>query len=192
MASLNLIKGQKLNLKKESGQALTQVKMGLGWEPAGGGLFGLGSGGSIDLDASCLFFDENNNLLDQVWFQQLKSKDGSVKHSGDNLNGEGEGDDEIISVDLTAIPINVKTLVFTINSYRGQTFDKVKNCFCRLFESGNGAEFCRYDLAEKGNHTGKIMAKVYRHNGEWKISAEGRPCNGRTFKDMLPDIGNCL
>lgn len=81
MASLNLVKGQKLNLKKESGQALTQVKMGLGWEPATG-LFGFG-GGSIDLDASCLFFDENKNLVDQVWFQQLKSKDGSVRHSGD-------------------------------------------------------------------------------------------------------------
>lgn len=190
MATVNLVKGQKLNLKKENGESLNDVTMGLGWDAASSGWFG--GGGSIDLDASCLMFDENKNLVDNVWFRKLKSSDGSIKHSGDNLTGEGEGDDEKIRVKLSEVPANVKTLVFTINSYRGQKFDAVKNCYCRLFETNNQQEYCKFNLAEKGNHTGKIMAKVYRHNGEWKMSAEGIPCNGQTFQDMMPDILQCL
>jgi tellurium resistance protein TerZ len=192
MPTLNLIKGQKLNLKKDNGSALTNVTMGLGWEPASTGFLGFGGTKDIDLDASCLMFDDNNNLVDNVWFRKLKSSDGSIVHSGDNLTGEGAGDDETIVVKLDKVPANIKTLVFTINSYRGQTFNEVKDCFCRLFDTTTKEEYCRFNLAEKGNHTGKIMARVYRHNGEWKISAEGIPCNGRTFQDMLPDIQQCL
>ena len=190
MSTINLVKGQKINLKKDNGTSPTDVTMGLGWEPASsGGFFGFGgSSGDIDLDASCLMFDENNNLVDNVWFRKLKSSDGSVRHSGDNLTGEGDGDDETIRVKLSEVPSNVKTLVFTINSYRGQTFNEVKDCFCRLFDTATQQEYCRFNLAEKGSHTGKIMARVYRHNGEWKIAAEGIPCNGKTFQDMMPDI----
>ncbi|CAG1769660.1 partial Stress response protein SCP2, partial [uncultured bacterium] len=121
--ALNLAKGQKISLNKEAGSSLTQVTMGLGWDPVKkggllGGLFG-SSGGSIDLDASCVMFDDTGRAVDLVWFRQLKSRDGSIVHTGDNLTGEGEGDDEQIIVNLDHVPANIKTLVFTVNSFTG-------------------------------------------------------------------------
>lgn len=93
-------------------------------------------------------------------------------------------DDEVINVDLTTVPNNVKSIIFTINSYQGQTFDKVANCFARLVESVTNNEICVFKLAEKGSHTGMVMAKVYRHNGDWRFSALGIPTNGRTISDI--------
>lgn len=186
MSSINLTKGQKINLQKEDGSQLSRVFMGLGWDAAGG-ILGLGSG-SIDLDASCVMFDENKNIVDTVSFRQLHSRDGSVRHSGDNLTGAGDGDDEIINVDLTTVPTSVKAIVFTINSYQGQTFDKVKNCFARLVDSVSNREICIFKLAEKGSHTGMIMAKVYRHNEGWKMAALGLPANGRTVQEIVEPV----
>lgn len=184
-----LEKGQKINLQKEDGGDLTSVFMGLGWDAATGGFMGMG-GSSIDLDASCAMFDVNKTLVDSVSFRQLKSRDGDyVRHSGDNLTGAGDGDDEIINVDLHRIPANVEQIVFVVNSYQGQTFDKVKNCFCRLVESVNNKEVCTFKLNERGStNTGLIMAKVYRHNGKWKMNAIGTPCNGRTIQDIAKEI----
>lgn len=190
--SINLEKGQKIDLKKKDGGELKVIVMGLGWDPVDSrgvfnSLFGGSSGQSIDLDASCVLFDEQNNKIDTVWFGQLRSRDGSIIHTGDNLTGHGDGDDEQIKVDLTKVPSNVKSIVFTINSFRGQTFDQVKNCFCRLVDSETNQEICMYKLAEKGNHTAKIMAKVYRHNGGWKVNALGLPANGTTV-NQLADV----
>lgn len=191
--SINLQKGQKINLTKADGSSLSSVFMGLGWDSVGGGLFGFGGGGSIDLDASCALFDSNKNLLDTVSFRQLRSRDGSIKHTGDNLTGDGDGDDEVINVSLSSVPSNVNQIVFTVNSYRGQTFDKVKNCFCRLVDSSNNNEVCIYKLSEKGgSNTGLIMAKVYRYNNEWKMAALGIPCNGRTINDIAREIQEVL
>ncbi len=196
--AINLQKGQKISLEKEAGGALGTVIMGLGWDVAkssGGGLLkgllgGGGGGGSIDLDASCLMFDEGKNLLDAIWFAQLRSKDGSVRHTGDNLTGEGEGegDDEQIIVNLAQVPANVKSLIFTVNSFTGQNFSRVENAFCRLVNQANGKELARYNLSVQGSHTAQIMAKVYRHNGEWKMHAIGENSSGRTFQDLLPQI----
>ena len=144
------------------------------------------------MDASCLLFDAQKNLVDAVWFGQLKSKDGSIWHSGDNLTGEGEGDDEVINVDLGKIPANVVTLVFTINSFRGQTFNEIDNAFCRLVNADTQEELAIYKLSGGGNYTGQIMARVYRHGGEWKMGAIGEPGNGKTFNDMLPTIKACF
>ena len=187
--AVNLQKGQKISLEKEAGGALSSIVMGLGWDAVQKkGLFGLGGGGHIDLDASCLLFDENKQLLDQVWFRQLKSRDGSIVHTGDNLTGEGEGDDEQIIVKLNQVPEAVKSLVFTVNSFTGQDFSKVANAFCRLINQANNQEIARYNLSVQGNHTAQIMAKVYRHNGEWKMHAIGENGTGRTFQDLLPQI----
>ncbi len=183
--AINLEKGQKINLQKEDGSQLKKVFMGLGWDAANGG-------GSIDLDASCAMYTETKELVDTIYFGKLKSNDGSVKHSGDNLTGDGDGDDEVINVDLTAVPSNIKSLVFTINSFQGQTFDKVNNCFARLVDAETKKEVCIFKLAEKGSHTGMIMCKVYKHNNEWKISAMGTPCNGRTVQNISTEIVNCL
>ncbi len=194
--AVNLTKGQKISLEKEAGQALTKIVMGLGWDMAkksgGRGLFGMFRGGSnsesIDLDASCLMFDEGKNLLDAVYFGQLKSNDGSIHHTGDNLTGEGDGDDEQIIVNLSRVPADVKALVFTVSSFRGQTFDDVANAFCRIVNEANGKEVAKYVLSSQGPHTAQIMAKLYRHNGEWKMAALGENCDGRTFRDMLPSV----
>lgn len=192
--AVNLQKGQKISLEKEAGVTLSIVKMGLGWDVAssGGGflsgLFGGGSNDSIDLDASCIMFDSHKQPVDAIWFGQLQSKDGSISHSGDNRTGAGEGDDEVINVNLAQIPTNVQSLVFTVNSFTGQTFEKVANAFCRLINSNNNQEVARYNLSAQGSHTALILAKVYRHNGEWKMHAIGETASGRTFHDLMPAI----
>jgi len=190
--ALNLEKGQKISLSKEAGGTLTKVTMGLGWDVAKkggmlGGLFG-SSGGSVDLDASCVMFDDSNKIIDTVWFRQLKSKDGSIVHTGDNLTGEGEGDDEQIIVDLSRVPSNVKALVFTVNSFTGQTFDTIESAYCRMVDSSNNKEIARYTLSGKGSHSAQIMAKLYRHNDEWKMHAIGEHGFGRTIEALLPQI----
>ncbi|MEG2885468.1 MAG: TerD family protein, partial [Acinetobacter sp.] len=170
--------------------SLTKIFLGAGWDVAKkGGLFGMFSGGdSIDLDASAIMFDENNKALDSIWFGQLQSRDGSIKHSGDNRTGDGDGDDESIHVDLTKVPAQVKSIVFTISSFRGQTFEKVENAFCRVVDATTNVEIAKYNLSAKGNYTALIIAKVYRHNGAWKMSALGETCNGKTIQDMVPSI----
>lgn len=197
--AVSLQKGQKISLNKEAGSTLTQVKLGLGWDVAQapqekkggllGKLFGGGSGGdSIDLDASCIMFDSNKQPVDTVWFSQLKSKDGSIVHTGDNRTGDGAGDDEVINVDLSKVPASVASLVFTVNSFTGQSFETVANAFCRIVNANNNSEVARYNLSSQGPHTAMIMAKVYRHNNEWKMHAIGETASGRTFHDLMPAI----
>ncbi len=197
--AVNLQKGQKISLEKEAGTALNKVIMGLGWDAKAGGakksgllggLFGgssNNSGGSIDLDASCLLFDDTNRAVDVVYFGQLKSKDGSITHTGDNRTGAGSGDDEQIIVDLNKIPANIKSLVFTVNSFTGQTFDVVDNAYCRLLDDKSN-EVARYTLTAEGSHTAQIMAKLYRHNGEWKMHAIGENGTGRMISDLYQQI----
>jgi tellurium resistance protein TerZ len=186
--TVNMSKGQKISLAKADGSSLTRVLMGLGWDVAKGKGRFFGGGGSIDLDASCLLFDAAGVLKDQVWFRQLRSSDGSVQHTGDNVTGAGDGDDESIKVDLSSVPAGIDSLVFTVSSFTGQTFDKVENAFCRLVDETSGDEIARYTLSERGAHTAIVIAKLYRHQGTWKMAAIGENTSGRTFKDMMPVI----
>ncbi|MFZ1389368.1 MAG: TerD family protein [Thiolinea sp.] len=196
--AVSLTKGQSISLEKSNGSGLTSVFMGLGWDPAAapvkksgflGGLFGGGgSAEEIDLDASCLLLDSQKKLLDVVWFRQLKSSDGSISHSGDNLTGEGEGDDEVISVDLSRLPAQVSYLVFTVCSFRGQTFNEVGNAFCRLVDATNNTELARYNLSEKGGHTGVVMSVVSRNGAGWQMKAVGRASMGAIAADMMNDV----
>jgi len=192
--SVNLTKGQKISLDKEAGGALTRVVMGLGWDAVKTkGFLGFGSkGADIDLDASCVLFDESDKPLDVVWFRQLKSRDGSVAHSGDNRTGAGDGDDEQISVNLQQVPPNVKAIVFTVNSFTGQSFAQVENAYCRLLNADGGKEVARFNLSVQGQHNAQLMAKLYRHNGEWKMHAIGENGAGRTFDELLPQIAQHL
>jgi tellurium resistance protein TerZ len=198
--AISLQKGQKISLEKEAGSRLNQVVMGLGWDTGGGakrggllgGLFGGGGGGGIDLDASCILFDDAGRLADAVWFQQLRSRDGSIQHTGDNRTGQGEGDDEQIIVDLERVPGNVSFLVFTVNSFSGQSFDTVQRAYCRLLDGTTQKEIARYDLGCQGPHTALVMAKLYRHNQEWKMHAIGENARGQTFQDLIPVIGEYL
>lgn len=188
--AINLEKGQKINLQKADGSSLQKVVLGVGWDVAKSkGFLGFGGGaGSIDLDASCILFDDNKQVLDVVYFGQLRSKDGSIVHSGDNLTGEGDGDDEQITVSLPQLAANVKSLVFTVSSFRGQTFEKVENAFCRLVDQSSGQEVAKYSLSTQGAYTALIIAKIYRHNNEWKMHAIGESTQGRTFDQIIPHV----
>jgi tellurium resistance protein TerZ len=190
--SVNLSKGQSVSLTKSSGGGLTRVRMGLGWDAVKKrGLFGSRSQ-SIDLDASCLLFDAAGTLVDQVWFRQLRTADGAVQHTGDNLTGAGEGDDESIIVELGKLPASVQTLVFVVNSFTGQNFSQIENAFCRLVDETTGEEVARYELTGSGTHNAQIMSKVARDGAGWSMTAIGATANGRTFHDLLPTVSGHL
>ncbi len=181
--AISLVKGQKISLEKEAGTSLSKVIMGLGWDAVQKKSF-FSKTTSIDLDASCALFDADKNIVDVVYFGQLKSKDGSIIHTGDNQTGEGDGDDEQILVNLSQIPQNIQAVVFTVNSYRGQTFNEVENAYCRLVNPENRSEIAKFVLTGGGSHTAMVMAKVYRHNNEWKMHAIGESTNGKTIQDL--------
>lgn len=189
--AINLQKGQKISLSKEAGSAgLTKIVMGLGWDAKKKkGFLGFGSKDQeIDLDASCVLFDETKRPLEAVFFGQLASRDGSILHTGDNRTGAGDGDDEQIIVDLSRVPANVKSIIFIVNSFTGQNFSEIENAFCRVVNGANNQELARYDLSCNGSHTAMLMAKVYLHNGEWKMHAIGDNANGKTFDQMMPQM----
>lgn len=185
---VNLQKGQKVNLKKSDGQALSRIRIGLGWDPVKqekkGGLFGSIFGGSapdIDCDASVLVCKGGrlSGRGDVVYFGNLKHSSGAIVHTGDNLTGDGEGDDEQIFVDLTAVPQDYDKLVFVVNIYdcdsRKQDFGMIANAFIRICDEQTGEEFCRYNLSESyAGMTAMIFGEIYRHNGEWKFNAIGQ------------------
>lgn len=190
---ISLIKGQRISLEKQDKSALSNVTFGLGWDPVNTGFWAWIFGSTeIDLDASCILFDEDKNPVDIVFYGQLSSKDRSIQHTGDNLTGEGDGDDESIIVALNKIPPKVKYIAFTINSFQGQTFDKIDNAFCRLIDNQSNKEICRYTLSEKGAHTGVIMAILYRHDDAWKLRAVGDPANGKTARSIVNVVKSIL
>ena len=167
--------------------------MGLGWDAVKKrGFFGGLKMQTIDLDASCLMFDGNGRLLDQVWFNQLQSKDGAVVHTGDNLTGAGVGDDESIIVDLTRLSPTVATLVFVVNSFTGQNFSQIENAFCRVVDSTTEVELAKFELTGSGTHNAQVMAKLTRSAQGWEMTAIGAIANGRTFKDLLPVVATVL
>jgi tellurium resistance protein TerZ len=185
--ALTLAKSQTISLEKTAGSSLATISLGLGWDAVKSSFFGklMGAGGEIDLDASCILLDEDLIAMDLVWFRQLKSRDGSIKHSGDNRTGEGEGDDESIAVDLRQLPAAVKHLVFTVNSFTGQTFEKVDNAYCRIVDAARNQELARFNLSEKGQHTGIVMASISRGSAGWDFKAIGVSTHGRTADDLI-------
>ncbi|MDO6680746.1 MULTISPECIES: TerD family protein [unclassified Oceanobacter] len=185
--ALTLTKNQSISLEKTAGSGLSNISLGLGWDPVKAtGFFGkLMGGGAIDLDASCIVLDDQLQSIDLVWFRQLKSKDGSIQHSGDNRTGEGDGDDESISVDLKSLPAAAKHLVFTVNSFTGQNFEKVENAYCRILNRSNNTELARFNLSEKGQHTGIVMGCLSRDSSGWQFKAIGQVTNGRTADDLV-------
>ncbi|WP_436787369.1 TerD family protein [Yinghuangia sp. YIM S10712] len=185
--SVNMVKGQRLSLEKQGGGQLTLVRMGLGWDAIKKkGLFGSRER-DVDLDASCVLFAEQQPV-DAVYFGHLVSDDGSIRHTGDNLTGAGDGDDESIIVDLSRVPVHVTQIIFTVNSFQGQTFQEIENAFCRIVDETNGQELARYTLSGGGPHNAQVMAKLYRHGDGWKMSAIGEPANGRTFTELMPAL----
>ncbi|WP_436740267.1 TerD family protein [Streptomyces sp. BBFR102] len=176
---VSLRKNQTVSLVKGGQPLLTQVKMGLGWEPAF-------RGKDIDLDASVIAYGPQRNQLDSCYFGRLSILNGAVKHSGDNLTGEGGGDDEVIVVDLGRLPAEVSGLVFTVNSFTGQKFTEVAKAYCRLVDAATDEELVRFDLTSAEPQTGVLMAKLIRqYTGEWEMTAIGDFVKSRTVRGMV-------
>lgn len=183
---VNLQKNQTVSLVKGGKPLLSQVKMGLGWEPAYGGK-------DIDLDASVIAYGPQRNHVDSCYFGKLSIVNGAIKHSGDNLTGEGGGDDEVIVVDLGRLPQDVTGLVFTVNSFSGQKFTQVAKAYCRLLDAGTGEELVRFDLTNAEAQTGVMMAKLIKQfTGEWEMTAMGDFVKSRTVRGMVKPAAQAL
>lgn len=174
---VSLRKGQSVSLVKSGAPPLTRVRMALGWD--------VGRNEQIDLDASCILYDARGKDVDKVWFMSKKGARGAVRHTGDNLTGAGEGDDESIDVDLGALPPDVDALVFVVNSFRGQVFTHVRNAFCRLVDETTGQELVRFDLSDSQPRTGLVMCKVQRGPVGWVMTAVGEFHDGKTVRAMV-------
>ncbi|UYQ61463.1 TerD family protein [Streptomyces peucetius] len=183
---VNLQKNQTVSLVKGGRPLLSQVKMGLGWEPAF-------RGKDIDLDASVIAYGPSRNHLDSCYFGKLSILGGSIKHSGDNLTGEGAGDDEVIVVDLGRLPADATGLVFTVNSFSGQKFTEVAKAYCRLLDATTGEELVRFDLTGAEPQTGVMMAKLIKQfSGEWEMTAMGDFVKSRTVRGMVKPAAQAL
>ena len=175
MSGVSLQKGGNVSLTKMA-PSLTAVSVGLGWDVR------TTTGADFDLDASALMCGSSGKVVDDahfVFFNNLRSPDGSVEHTGDNLTGEGDGDDEVINVSLVSVPQSVEKVVFPVSIYdantRQQSFGQVTNAYIRVVDSTTGAELARYDLSEDAStETAMIFGELYRHQGEWKFRAIGQ------------------
>ncbi|MGI5336059.1 TerD family protein [Streptomyces sp. CA-181903] len=173
--AVTLAKGGNVSLSKEA-PGLTAVTVGLGWDVR------TTTGADYDLDASALLCDARGKVPSDghfVFFNNLRSPEGSVVHSGDNLTGGGDGDDEQIQVDLAAVPAEVDKIVFPVSIYeaaqRGQSFGQVRNAFIRVVNRADGRELARYDLTEDAStETAMVFGELYRHGPEWKFRAIGQ------------------
>ena len=173
--AISLTKGGNVNLSKEAPN-LTNIAVGLGWNPRAT------DGQAFDLDAIAFLVNESGKVradTDFIFFNNLKSSDGSVEHTGDNRTGEGDGDDEVIKVDLSKVPADVSKVVFCAVIYdgqaRNQNFGQVANAYIRIVNTQGGAEVARYDLSEDSStETAMIFGELYKNNGEWKFRAVGQ------------------
>ncbi len=176
--TVSMRKQQTVSLVKTGAPALRVVRMGLGWDP-------VKRGADVDLDASVIAFDVRGREVEKVWYGNLRGFGDAVVHSGDNLTGEGDGDDELITLHLDRLPKDVEGLVFTVNSFRGQRFTELKTAYCRLLDD-RGAELVRYDLGDAEAKTGVLMAKLVREgDGTWSMTALGEFHDGRNVKAMV-------
>mmetsp|Transcript_6693 Transcript_6693/g.16363 ORF Transcript_6693/g.16363 Transcript_6693/m.16363 type:complete len:434 (-) Transcript_6693:59-1360(-) len=180
-------KRQKVAFAMEKGSVLDlpstlgMITVGLGWDT---------SEGEVDLDVSAVLLDANGNDLEAVFFGRLESEEHGIQHSGDNLTGEGDGDDEQITVNLDSIGAKVQQVFFVVNIYSQRTtFRQVANPYCRIVDNSLSTELCRYQLRDAGSENGLMIAKIARESGgRWGFHALGMPCRGRTYKDSLPKV----
>lgn len=176
--AISLTKGSNVNLSKDA-PGLSKALLGLGWDARST------DGVAFDLDASALLLGTDGKVrtdADFVFYGNKETTDGSVKHHGDNLTGEGDGDDEQVTVDLSTVPADVERIALVVSIYdadeRGQTFGQVRNAYIRLSNGDTGTEEFRYDLTEDySTETAIIFAEVYRNGSDWKFKAIGQGFN---------------
>ncbi|MDD7185468.1 MAG: TerD family protein [Ruminococcus sp.] len=178
--AISLKKGQKVDLTKTN-PGLSKILIGLGWDTNK-----YDGGSAFDLDAAAFLLGEDGKAKsesDFIFYGNLKHVSESVEHLGDNLTGEGDGDDEQIKIDLSKVPADVAKIDFTVTIYdadkRNQNFGQVSNAFIRIVDEANNTELIRYDLGEDFSiETAVVVAELYRHNGEWKFNAIGSGFSG--------------
>jgi len=196
--AISLQKGQRISLEK-SGQGLDKLCIGVNWGAIDKkGLFGKIKKQAVDLDASVGLFDANKKLLDTVYFGQLSSKCASVRHSGDDLTGDMEGDDgldnEIIQVNLANVPAQVTQIVFVLNSYKGQDFAVIPFASIRIYEGIPDRVdniIANYDVANDATFAGKVamvLGKLYRHQNAWKFTSIGDPTDDKKLDKLLQTV----
>ncbi|MBE9585565.1 tellurium resistance TerZ family protein [Mucilaginibacter sp. JRF] len=195
--AINLEKGQRISLEKSNGSKLQNICVGINWGAIEKkGFFGTKKE-AVDLDASCALYDENKQLQEVIYFGNLKSKNGSVKHSGDDLTGDMGGDDgldnEVISVDLASLHPTTAYVAFVLNSFRGQDFGSIPFASIRVYEGTPKRvteEFAKYNIAG-GNfagHVSMVLGVFYKRNGEWKLNAIGEPTKDRKLQETVQTV----
>jgi tellurium resistance protein TerZ len=197
--AIKLEKGQRINLEKSSGNKLQSICVGVNW----GAIekknwLGIKSMEAVDLDASCATFDANNKALEVIYFRNLQSQNGSIRHSGDDLTGDMGGDDgldnEVITVDLARLPAEVEKIAFVLNSFRGHDFKTIPFASIRIYEgtpSRVNEIFATYDIANDATFAGSvsmIMGVFYKRNGEWKFNAIGEATRDRDLQGTLTTV----
>ncbi|MBR0261049.1 MAG: TerD family protein [Selenomonadaceae bacterium] len=193
--AVNLQKGQKISLKKSDGKELTHLMVGLGWDAAEqkGGFFGKLFGGKKDFDCDAsVFVCQDGKFVDHddlVYFGNLEHRSHAIKHMGDNLTGEGEGDDEQIFIDLQQIPNRYDKLIFVVNIYkavdRKQHFGMIKNAYIRIIDNDTHEELCRFNLSDDyTDMLSMIAGEVYRRGNEWKFNAVGTGTKDTGLNDL--------
>ncbi|UZT97176.1 TerD family protein [Chryseobacterium fluminis] len=197
--AINLQKGQRINLTKENGTTLTQACVGINWGAIEKkGFFGGVTKEAVDLDGSCILYDSNKNSTEVIYFGNLKSKNGSVRHSGDDLTGDVNGNDgldnEVITVDFSSLDSNVEYVAMVLNSYRGQDFGSIPFASIRIFE-GSPTQvkdvFAKYDIANDASfkgHVSMVMGVFYKRNNEWKFNAIGDPTADKKLQETIETV----
>lgn len=196
--AINLEKGQRINLEKSNGSKLQHICVGINWGAIEKkGLFSK-SKVAVDLDASCAVYDASKNILDTISFQKLRSTDQSIRHSGDDLTGDLDGDDgldnEVITVDLTKLNPGAEYIGFFVNSFRGQDFKDIPFASIRIYEGTPKhvtEEFARYDIANDKSFEGSVtmvLGVLYKKNGDWKFNAIGTPTRDRRLEETVVTI----
>lgn len=198
--AINLQKGQRISLEKSSGAKLQQVCVGINWGAIEKkGMFGFGSKKeAVDLDASCAMYSESKQLTEVVYFGNLGSKDGAVKHSGDDLTGDMGGDDgldnEVITLDFSRLSASVNYVAFVLNSFRGHDFGAIPFASIRIYEGSPkhvNEVFAKYDIANGpgfAGHVSMVLGVFYKKNGEWKFNAIGEPTKDKKLEETVRTV----
>lgn len=197
--SINLQKGQRINLQKDNGTKLQSICVGVNWGAiVKKSWFGGTSKEAVDLDASCALYDDAKELIDIVYFGNLKSNDGAIKHSGDDLTGDLGGDDgldnEIITVDFSKLNPNVTSVAFVLNSFRGHDFGTIPFASIRIYEgtpSRVNEVFATYNIAKGegfAGHVSMVMGVFYKRNNEWKFNAIGEPTKDIKLEETIKTV----
>lgn len=196
--SISLVKGQKIDLSKGN-SGLSNILVGLGWDAAQkkggliGGLFGGASSSNVDCDASVILLNSDGKMASNknlIYYGNLRNANNSIIHKGDNLTGDGDGDDEQIMLDLKNIPSEIHKAIFVVNIYdcikRKQDFGMIKNAFIRIADASSNKELCKFNLSEDyAGKTSLIVGEIYRNNSEWKFGAIGEGTADPSLKEII-------